>query len=528
MNTLLTTKSPSTPAKKPCNCGCSECHGECCDLDCLVKPRFFCGQLLTDADLSVLLDWVKDKTALSRYRHGWGIACGLQVHASTKTGKESQVSIRPGYAVDCCGNDIVICDEATYDLAKFCKPVLDQCSDTQQAPPTQKDGSVTFGGFTIPSSQVLVVDLSVFYKETLSDSQTSLSRGSCNGTQACEFTRTHESYSICPTLVTGACDDTAGAAAVGWYRDYRKGLNALFDEIKRRWTKTDANKSVLDLLTWLDSYPLHDFCFIRDWLYDLSRSDAPPPADWFPKAIFWIVQDWRNQHLHCECFACGPDTGVPLARVWLRRYKDRCGKDACKVLYVNSYAPFRRAMQTECWPCEPGCINLGRFVWERLEFACVEMAHMGIPEISPRPFVPDEFDSMREQLTNDQMFIECIDQRQGKKLVVYFYPDNCNDSRIVCFGLEDRASEVAIDPATLPADHPDLDLRLVNGIADATARRLNTAGIHNLRDLAASTPEAVADALKATPINPPSVKRSQVYIDDAKAALEKLKNPARV
>ena len=71
MNTQLTTNSSAAPSKKPCNCGCSECQGECCDLDCLVKPRFFCGQLLTDADLSVLLDWVKDKTALIYLNDGY-------------------------------------------------------------------------------------------------------------------------------------------------------------------------------------------------------------------------------------------------------------------------------------------------------------------------------------------------------------------------------------------------------------------------------------------------------------------------
>ena len=48
--TVPATRSPAPAAEKgakPCRCGC--CHEEiCCELDCLERPRFFCGQLLTD------------------------------------------------------------------------------------------------------------------------------------------------------------------------------------------------------------------------------------------------------------------------------------------------------------------------------------------------------------------------------------------------------------------------------------------------------------------------------------------------
>ena len=42
-------------AAGPCPCGCVECEDTCCSLDCLVQPRFFHGQLLTDRDLNALL-----------------------------------------------------------------------------------------------------------------------------------------------------------------------------------------------------------------------------------------------------------------------------------------------------------------------------------------------------------------------------------------------------------------------------------------------------------------------------------------
>ena len=96
------------------------------------------------------------------------------------------------------------------------------------------------------------------------------------------------------------------------------------------------------------------------------------------------------------------------------------------------------------------------------------------------------------------------------------------------FALDDFIFSASTEPFLEFADFIKVDLRQVDGIGDRTAERLSDAGIHNLRDLAASSPQAVADALKATPINPPTVERSQHYIDDAKATLEKLKNPPKV
>src|SRR5687768_560450 len=79
---------------------------EPCTLDCLVHPAFFCGQLLADQDLTALVKWTQDKARLVRYRHGWGVVCGLDVRCRPKY--HDQVVITPGYAVDCCGNDVIV------------------------------------------------------------------------------------------------------------------------------------------------------------------------------------------------------------------------------------------------------------------------------------------------------------------------------------------------------------------------------------------------------------------------------------
>src|SRR5262245_25466521 len=126
----MLTKSYPAPTNQgqvvgDCPCGCAPCDKQCCDLECLVRPRFFCGQLLTDADLTALVEWSRARFRLARYRHGWGVICGLEVSCDPQ--KPAGVLIHPGYAIDCCGNDIVVCTPSSYSLANACPQV--DCQD---------------------------------------------------------------------------------------------------------------------------------------------------------------------------------------------------------------------------------------------------------------------------------------------------------------------------------------------------------------------------------------------------------------
>src|SRR5216684_2203932 len=94
----VTTAAGKTQAN-PCPCGCAPCEHICCTLDCIVRPRYFCGQLLTDADLTAALTWSQNKFRLQRLREGWGVVCGLEVSGDLK--QPGTVIVSPGYAVGC-------------------------------------------------------------------------------------------------------------------------------------------------------------------------------------------------------------------------------------------------------------------------------------------------------------------------------------------------------------------------------------------------------------------------------------------
>src|SRR5918994_5495222 len=72
---------PAVAPKRPDPCADDKPACPACgDLQCLCRPRFFPGQLLTDQDLNRLQQYVIDKNRLhNRYLHGWGVACGLEV-----------------------------------------------------------------------------------------------------------------------------------------------------------------------------------------------------------------------------------------------------------------------------------------------------------------------------------------------------------------------------------------------------------------------------------------------------------------
>src|SRR5438105_2411390 len=93
----------SAPGCEPSTCVCPVCGG----LECLCRPRFFAGQLITENDLNLLIHYLREKNKLhNRYLHGWGVVCGLEVVCSPCDGK---VTVREGYAIDPCGEDIIVC-----------------------------------------------------------------------------------------------------------------------------------------------------------------------------------------------------------------------------------------------------------------------------------------------------------------------------------------------------------------------------------------------------------------------------------
>lgn len=77
----------------------------------LERPAFFGGQLLAPEDLEAVYAYHREVRCLhNRTLHNWGIAVGLNVSGAKGA---RQVSISPGYAIDCEGRDLILLEPAT-------------------------------------------------------------------------------------------------------------------------------------------------------------------------------------------------------------------------------------------------------------------------------------------------------------------------------------------------------------------------------------------------------------------------------
>jgi hypothetical protein len=108
----------TTASSSPCGCGCHAHGGQpcgCCKLTCFERPKYFCGQLLSDADLTLQETYFREKNKLyHRTMDGFGVVCGLQMRCDCHC--KGHIVIGDGFAIDCCGNDLVVCEPRSFDV----------------------------------------------------------------------------------------------------------------------------------------------------------------------------------------------------------------------------------------------------------------------------------------------------------------------------------------------------------------------------------------------------------------------------
>ena len=80
-----------------------------CSLSTFERNAYFYGKLLTVRDFQAEQQYFmgKERTA-HRLLHGTGIVCGLKVHGATYKDDQLEIDLGEGYALDCCGHEIVV------------------------------------------------------------------------------------------------------------------------------------------------------------------------------------------------------------------------------------------------------------------------------------------------------------------------------------------------------------------------------------------------------------------------------------
>lgn len=113
---------------------CAGCGGPLpctpCTLSTPLRNHYFFGKLMDVPDFEVEQQYLVEKFRRHHARlHGSGVVCGLEVLQHPHPACQPRhVVVKPGMAIDCCGNEILVLDDETVDLYAYpdVKALLDE------------------------------------------------------------------------------------------------------------------------------------------------------------------------------------------------------------------------------------------------------------------------------------------------------------------------------------------------------------------------------------------------------------------
>jgi len=73
------------------------------------RLKYFHGMLLTEQDFQEEQTYFRDKNKLHNRLHGYGVVWGLELKIKPGSSEEPKIIITPGFALDCDGNEIIVC-----------------------------------------------------------------------------------------------------------------------------------------------------------------------------------------------------------------------------------------------------------------------------------------------------------------------------------------------------------------------------------------------------------------------------------
>jgi hypothetical protein len=147
---LATAASPAAAPVPLCSPapGCPACG----QLECLCRPRWVAGMVVSEADLNRLDYYITAKQRLhNRQLFGSGVACGLVV--TCHPCGDGVVSVSPGYALGPCGEDIVVCAPDAVDVCAMIR----QCRGLEQQAVNCRPWGDTAGCKDVQETWVLAI-----------------------------------------------------------------------------------------------------------------------------------------------------------------------------------------------------------------------------------------------------------------------------------------------------------------------------------------------------------------------------------
>src|SRR5690349_20994352 len=149
--------------------------------------RYFPRQLITADDMRAEQEYFREKMRRhNRYLHGWGVACGCEVVPGSDD-HPWKVKISSGYVITPRGNEILITDGLTFDLAGDWRQIYDPCIQPSPCLPINQ---------VISKSETKTVYLAVCYIECDTRPVRIHPAGCGCDDSSCEYSRIREGFEL--------------------------------------------------------------------------------------------------------------------------------------------------------------------------------------------------------------------------------------------------------------------------------------------------------------------------------------------
>ena len=420
------------------------CCPSCGSVECLCRPRFFAGQLLSEKDLNLLDSYIKNKNRLHNLgQHGWGVVNGLKVLCDPC----GDVKVTRGYAVDPCGDDIVVCEDTNVnfcDLIRKCKQSvkLPDCEPFRKPQSSQCDDLEEEWVVTIKYQEWATRGITALRGSNCSSSNcntdNSASGCSCGGTTSCccgtgskaplnsntNFTGANRgsppeceptvicegySFGAYPKPVEDSKDDQDDKTfnLTGSFADAfnccAQTLNATIPPMPDLTNDPDLlqlAKAIsgwccqwrINLLKYFATHP-NTSCEIIDFLKAIVCPSLANPNNFlqdFIVSFLSLFAAWAEGLKICLCLALLPPTPEPTcdSRVPLATVKVRA-RD-CKILSICNWTTERKIMVT--WPAMGhwlGILSVGEFFHGLLDTLCCQSL-LGLFDDIVRKYPPED------------------------------------------------------------------------------------------------------------------------------------------
>lgn len=331
------------------SCQCEGPHR--CGLPRLERPVFHPGQLLTAESLQLGQLYTEQRLALRRFVDGIGIVCGMEVRCHPS--EPGHVIIGPGYAIDCCGEDLVLDEPLCVDVGGSiaqCFPGVDPCGKQDVGSNEIDENGQTRYVLRLERNPVGKAPVAVV-----------LGRGDGERKSECRNSQETIGVTVCIDPASDVCHDDVQDNHT---REFRRistellcDIGVMLAEAPRssdRDKDDEIGKIVADalLLAISEQHP-STLCSLpaivtaqRRVLRTSGESDDAKvqAIEKLVRNLIGLIDDRRQEYLRRECEQCCNRTGVAVAEVLVELEEDECQSSVFRLVAIDRQPPAREAL----------------------------------------------------------------------------------------------------------------------------------------------------------------------------------------